>query len=45
MIKHVVFRGTFEDLSTTTTGRREMCKEFSSVSLHIEKNRREYTYY
>jgi len=31
--KHVVFKGMFEELSVPTTGRREMCEEFSSALL------------
>jgi len=42
--KHVVFKGKSEELSIPTTGRREMCEEFSSALLFREKNRREYEY-
>jgi hypothetical protein len=34
----------FEELSIPTTGRKEMCKEFSFAVLFREKNRREYEY-
>jgi len=44
MKKHVVFKGMFEELSTPTTARKEMCEEFSSAVLFWQKNRREYKY-
>jgi len=44
MKKHVFFKGMFEELSIPTTGRKEMCEEFSSALLFREKKRREYEY-
>jgi hypothetical protein len=44
MKKPVVFKGKFEELSIPTTGRTEMCVEFSSALLFREKKRGEYEY-
>jgi len=44
MKKHVVFKGMFEELSIPTTGRKQMCEEFSSAVLFKQKNRREYKF-
>jgi hypothetical protein len=34
----------FQELSTPTTDRREICEEFSSALLFRQKNGREYKY-